>query len=602
MKKIISAQLQTLPQAPGVYRFFNEEAELLYVGKAKNLKKRVGSYFQKTHTDLKTNILCEQVAHIEITVTHTEKEALLLEDQLIKTKQPRYNMLLKDDKTYPFVMLSHHQFPRLAGIRAKTLKEGDYYGPYPSMHAVRETIELLQKTFKLRTCENGFFKNRSRPCLLHQIERCTAPCVGLISEADYHESIVAVRLFLTAKSQELLKSLGVKMDQAAEALDFEKAAVLRDQIKSLRQLQEGQVVHTQLNANVDVISVAEENACFCVDILEIRGGRVLGDKTFFVMPKISETPESILQDFVEHYYFAGTVSQVPQELVLSHSIEFDEDLALFFKTAFGRAPKLNLNPGTIRKKWLDLSLLNAREALARYILEAGQVKHRLALLAQHLGQAIRHIECFDISHTQGEETVASCVVFDENGLNKKAYRRFNMVGIKPGDDYAAMRQVLQRRLSRLQKENQALPNLLLIDGGKGQLKQAIEVLQELNIENIQLIGVAKGPERKAGAEELWLPHQKLPIHLDPHDPAFHLIQQIRDEAHRFAITGHRKRRDAKRSSSNLETIPGIGAKRRSALLKFFGGWQEIKKANVDELQKAPSISPKLAEQIFAYFH
>ncbi len=607
MKANIISQLKNLPDSPGVYRFFAEAGEILYIGKAKSLKRRVSSYFQKEHKDIKTATLVPQIVHFEVTVTRNEKEAFILEDQLIKANLPRYNVLLKDDKTYPFVMLSAHQFPRLSGTRSKNFKEGDYFGPYPSMYAVRETIELLQKTFRLRSCENAVFNNRSRPCLLYQIKRCSGPCVKLINQEDYAKDVASVRLFLQGKSHGIVKVLAQKMDEAANSLDFENAARIRDQIKNLRELQEGQIVHTQLNIDCDIIAVAQDAQFYCVDVLEVRAGRILGDRTFYFKAADFESHGSILQGFVEQYYFTGK-AKAPIELVLSHEIDFNEDLASFFAAEFGRVSKINSRPRGVRQKWLHLALLNAQESLLRHVVEESQIHQRLDLLKQRLKlpNSIKRIECFDISHTQGEETIGSCVVFDEAGINKKLYRRFNITGIEPGDDYAAMRQVLMRRMSRLLAKNN-LPDLLIIDGGKGQLKQAIEVLAELEIPisptqgGVQLLSVAKGPERKAGDEDLWLPGQMIPLRLDLHDPAFHLIQQIRDEAHRFAITGHRKRRDIKRSSSLLEDIPGIGAKRRSAILKFFGGWQGVKSASVEELQKVAGVSPKLAQAIHTYF-
>lgn len=605
----INTLLKNLPNSPGIYRFFGEKEEVLYIGKAKNLKRRVSSYFQKIHKDIKTETLVPQIQRFEVTLTHSEKEAFLLEDQLIKTFQPRYNILLKDDKTYPFVTLSPGPFPRIAGIRSKTFKPGDVFGPYPSMFAVRNTIELLQKTFKLRTCEDAVFKNRTRPCLLYQIKRCTGPCVGLINQEDYAKDVESVRLFLRGKNQDILKHLTQEMDAAAERMEFETAARLRDQIKTLRELLEGQVVNTQVQSDIDVIAVSLDSGIYCIDLMEVRGGRILGNRVFYFDAQAWDTFETILQGFVEQYYFARGKMSFPDEIVVDHPIEMDEDLAGFFQAEFGRVPKINTNSRGVRQKWLGLALLNAKESLARHVLEEGRVQHRLAELQERLEltEPIKRIECFDISHTQGEETIGSCVVFDETGINKKQYRRFYITDIQKGDDYAAMRQVLMRRLKRLKEEGENYPDIMLIDGGKGQLKQAIEVMQELNIPldpsqaGIQLVGVAKGVERKSGTEELWLPNRLSPIHLDPHDPAFHVIQQIRDEAHRFAITGHRKRRDVKRSSSLLEDIPGIGAKRRSAILKFFGGWQEVRNATYDELCKVPGVSPKLAQAICTYF-
>lgn len=609
MKENIQPFLKALPDAPGIYRFFDDADKILYIGKAKNLKRRVSSYFQKTHRDIKTEVLLSQVRRFEVTMTRNEKEALILEDQLIKAHLPRYNVLLKDDKTYPFIALGQGAFPKIAGIRLRTVKRGDFFGPYPSMFVVRQTLELLQKIFKLRSCEDSVFRNRTRPCLLYQIKRCSGPCVGLITEEEYAKDVDNVRLFLRGKNQEIVKELTDKMDEASARLDFESAVRFRDQVKMLREMQENQIVSTQVDSNIDVIAVSEESGLYCIDVMEIRGGRILGDRNFYFAGQEWETLETILQGFIEQYYFSGKKMIFPDELVLSHAIEMDEDLAAFFKAEFNKVPKINLNPRAVRQQWLGLAKLNSREALTRHLLEQGRVQHRLNLLQERLelAQPIHRIECFDISHTQGEETIGSCVVFDETGINKKAYRRFYITGIQKGDDYAAMRQVLLRRLKRLKDEGGNFPELMLIDGGKGQLKQAVEVLRELQIPlspdemGIALVGVAKGPERKAGAEELWRPDQALPLILDPHDPAFHLIQKIRDEAHRFAITGHRKRRDVKRSSSLLEDIPGIGARRRSAILKFFGGWQEVKNASRDELLKVPGISPKLADEILQYF-
>lgn len=609
MTEHLHSQLKSLPDAPGIYRFFDANDKIIYIGKAKNLKRRVSGYFQKTRHDIKTEALLQHIIRFEVTMTRNEKEALILEDQLIKAYLPRYNILLKDDKTYPFIMLGKTEFPKIGGVRSRTMKEGDFFGPYPSMFVVRQTIELLQKVFKLRSCEETVFKNRTRPCLLYQIKRCSGPCVGLIDQESYRKDIENARLFLKGKSPDIVKTLSAKMDEASEKLDFEAAARFRDQMKMLRELQEGQIVSTQLKTDVDVIAVAIEGGLYCVDVMEIRSGRILGDRNFYFAAKEWETSGSIMQGFVEQYYFAGKKMSFPDEVLLSHPIDFDEDLAAFFKAEWGKVPKVNIKPRGVRQQWLDLALLNARESLSRHVLEEGRIKDRLILLQERLNlqNSIKRIECFDISHTQGEETVGSCVVFDETGINKKAYRRFYVTGIQKGDDYAAMRQVLMRRLKRLKDEGSDFPDLLLIDGGKGQLKQAIDVLNELRIPvipaeaGIQLVGVAKGPARKSGTEELWLPGRALPIHLDPHDPAFHLIQKVRDEAHRFAISGHRKRRDAKRSSSLLEDIPGIGAKRRSAILRFFGGWQEVKNASFEELCKVPGVSPKLAKSIIDYF-
>jgi excinuclease ABC subunit C len=575
--------LKTTPHLPGVYTMKDEVGVIIYVGKAKNLQKRLSSYFQKNHPDLKTRTLVTHIQSIDLIITATEKEALLLENNLIKHHKPRYNILFKDDKTYPFVVLTtHKQFPRLEGVRARVLKQGQYFGPYPSMLAVRDTITLLQKIFKIRSCEDAVFHNRTRPCLLYQIKRCSGPCVNLIDEAAYARDVSHVRLFLEGKSQEVFKNLIAQMDQAAVNLQFEQAAILRDQIKTLRSLQESQFVDTRGHDHLDVIAVAQEGQVYCIQVLQIRDGRVLGSRDEYAKGQAWDDEISILSSFLEHFYG----SEPHPQLVTRQAITWGEEHEAT-QQARGK-----------RKRWLDLCQLNARESVLRHILEEGQIQSRLEALRQRLNFAepLSRIECFDISHTQGEETMASCVVCDAAGMNKKSYRRFKIEGITPGDDYAAMRQVILRRLKRLQEESAAMPDLLIIDGGKGQLKQAVEVLVELGLK-IRLIGVAKGPERQSGTEELWQPGQLQPLILDPHDEAFLLIQHIRDEAHRFAIAGHRGRREKKRAQSNLDHLPGIGPKRRAAILKHFGGWQEVKAAGVDELTKVPGISPKLAAEI-----
>jgi excinuclease ABC subunit C len=575
--------LKTAPDLPGVYMMKDAAALIIYIGKAKHLKKRLSSYFQKQHADLKTLTLVSHIQSIELIVTATEKEALLLESNLIKHHKPRYNILFKDDKTYPFVVLTQHKkFPRLERVRARVLKQGQYFGPYPSMLAVRETLTLLQKIFKIRTCEDSVFQNRTRACLLYQIKRCSGPCVNLISQDAYAQDVENVRLFLEGKSQAVFKNLIANMDQAAADLQFEQAVILRDQIKTLRGLQESQFVDTRGNENLDVIAVAQEAQIYCIQVLQIRDGRVLGSRDEYAKGQSWDDEASILLSYLEHFYTEETHPQ----LVTRQAI------------AWGEEGEVTQEARGKRKRWLELCQLNARESVLRHVLEEGQISSRLEALRQRLNfaQPLARIECFDISHTQGEETMASCVVYDASGMNKKAYRRFKIEGITPGDDYAAMRQVLMRRLKRLQEEAAMMPDLLIIDGGKGQLKQAIEVLAELGL-NIQLIGVAKGPERQSGTEEIWQPNIKTPLILDPHDEAFLLIQHIRDEAHRFAIAGHRGRREKKRGQSLLDDLPGIGPKRRSAILKHFGGWQEVKNASVDELAKVPGISPKLAAEI-----
>ena len=602
MESALKTLLKNLPEVPGVYRMLDAGHNILYVGKAKNLKKRVNSYFNREAPDSKTRMLVSKIVHIDITLTPSEKEALLLENNLIKKLRPPYNILFRDDKSYPYVMLSEHkQFPRLTGLRSKNLKGGRYFGPYPSMFSLKETLNLLHKVFKLRSCSDPFFAHRSRPCLEYQIKRCSAPCVGLISSEAYQKEVQLVQAFLQGKSQTILHELSNKMEEEARLLHFEEAARLRDQLKQLRQLQEHQIINTKSALDADVIAVVQEGRQFCLSLLYIHNGNVLGEKSYFPEALELDTPQSILAAFLEQYYFFGfgASNRLPKEIISGQKVVLLPEVEELFVSEYGRMPKLILQAKGLKKKWLEMAYVNARNALTRHLLLDEHMHERFQCLQERLSlaKAMTRIECFDISHTMGEAIVASCVVFDQNGANKKAYRRFNIEHITPGDDYAAMHQVLTRRFKRLQGDEESLPEVVLIDGGKGQLAEAIKVLQELGIQGVQLIGVAKGPERKAGNELLWLPGINEPLRLDPHDPAFLLIQQVRNEAHRFAITGHRKQRAKKRQGSVLDAIPGIGTKRRQAILKYFGGWQEVAKATKDELIKVPGISPGLADVI-----
>lgn len=602
MTDLLKNLLNNLPNAPGVYRMLAEDKRILYVGKAKNLKKRVGSYFNRDAPDAKTRHLVTRIHDIEITLTPTEKEALILENNLIKKIQPPYNILFRDDKSYPYLLLTQHkQFPRLAGVRTKSLKNGEYFGPYPSMHSLKDTMNLMHRVFKLRSCSDTYFNNRTRPCLEYQIKRCSAPCVGFIEVTRYQEDVAHVRDFLKGKSQAILHELGNKMEEEAHLLHFEEAARLRDQLKNLRELQERQIINTTTELDADVIAVAREHLHFCVQVLYVRSGNILGQRVYFVEGQEFDNSESILAAFIEHYYFTGFgENSRPQEVIVEEPLHLSQDLLDLFKAEHGRVPKFMVKPTGLKKRWLDMATVNARDSLSRQVMMDARITERLLALQQRLklNKIIERIECFDISHSMGEAIVASCVVFDERGANKKAYRRFNIEGITPGDDYAAMYQVLSRRFKRLKNEENPLPDLVLIDGGKGQLTQAIKVFNELDVQGVRLMGVAKGPERKAGKELLWLPERDEPLILDPHDPAFLLIQEVRNEAHRFAITGHRKQRAKKRQGSILDEIPGIGAKRRQAILKFFGGWQEVRRASVDELAKVPGVSRELAKIIY----
>ena len=597
----VSGFLRTLTTRPGVYRMLNAAGEVLYVGKARNLKNRVSSYFRQAGQAPKTRALMRQMARIEITVTNTEGEALLLENTLIKTHRPRYNVLLRDDKSYPYIYLSSEdRFPRLALHRGARRRRGRYFGPYPSAGAVRETLQLLQKTFRVRQCEDSFFNNRSRPCLQYQIKRCTAPCVGLIEPDGYAEDVRHTVLFLEGKSSALNDELAERMDTAAVALDYEAAAMYRDQIASINRVQERQYVSGE-SGDMDILACAMSAGMACVQVFFVRHGVNLGNKLFF--PRVPDgcDAEDVLSAFVTQYYLEHSV---PATLLTNLALQ---DAPLLQDVLGERAGhKVTLQHGVRGEKarWLALGVANAEQALAARLGSQAGMRQRLLMLQEslRLEETPQRMECFDISHTQGEGTVASCVVFDAEGPRKSDYRRFNIAGIGAGDDYAAMEQALLRRYTRLKTDEARLPDVLFIDGGKGQVNVACRVLEELQIEEILIVGVSKGPERRPGLETLHIPAQKRTLDLDAAAPALHLIQQIRDEAHRFAITGHRQRRARARNASPLETIPGIGPRRRQNLLKQFGGLQEVARAGVEDLHKVPGISRELAQQIYDTFH
>jgi excinuclease ABC subunit C len=593
--------LRTLTSRPGVYRMLDVHGEILYVGKARNLKKRVSSYFRKSGLPPKTQVLMQQMASIEITVTHTEAEALILENNLIKTHRPRYNVLLRDDKSYPFIYLSSEDdYPRLALHRGARRRKGRYFGPYPSAGAVRETLHLLQKTFRVRQCEDSFFKNRSRPCLQYQIKRCTAPCVGLIDVAAYAEDVRHTVLFLDGKSSALNEELAGKMEAAAERLDYEAAAVYRDQIASIGRVQERQYVSGE-SGDLDILACVVSAGVACVQVFFIRHGVNLGNKLFFPRIPGGSESEDVLSAFVAQYYLEHPV---PAKLLTNTPLE---DAALLAEVLSDRAGhKVTLQRGVRGEKarWLAMGVANAEQALAAHLGSQAGMQQRQRMLQEvlQLEEPLSRMECFDISHTQGEGTVASCVVFDAEGPRKSDYRRFNIKDVAPGDDYAAMEQALLRRYTRLKTEDARLPEVLFIDGGKGQVGVARRVLEELQIEETLIVGVSKGPERRPGLEILHIPAQDRSLDLDASSPALHLIQQIRDEAHRFAITGHRQRRAKTRKASPLEGIPGVGPRRRQQLLKQFGGLQEVARAGVEDLRKVPGISHTLAQQIYDTFH
>jgi len=592
--------LKNLPNLPGVYRMKNASGEVIYVGKAKDLKKRVSSYFNKNIPSPRTRMMVSQITGIETTVTHSEAEALLLENNLIKSFMPRYNVLFRDDKTYPYITLTGDEYPRLAFHRGTQRKGNDYFGPFPNAVAVRESIQLLQKVFKLRTCENTVFSNRTRPCLQYQIERCTAPCVDLISVEDYRRDVSHATMFLQGREQQVMDELGEKMMAAAEDQEYEMAAVYRDRMQSLRQVQAKQFVSDFAVNDADVIALAELMGEHCVNLVMIRGGRHLGDKSFFPKNAHGAELQDTMQAFLEQYY----VSQnMPPLIIVGVPIE-TEALEEVFTQQAGRKVKINSNAIGDKRVWLKMAETNADLALQQRAAQHSNQQARLNALreALDLSETTERIECFDISHTMGEATVASCVVFDKGQMQNSEYRRYNITGITPGDDYAAMRDALTRRYKKVAAGEGKLPDLVFIDGGKGQLGVAVEVMQEVGLPDILLVGIAKGEERKPGLEQMFFPNRDTPIGLKKDNPGLHLLQQIRDEAHRFAITGHRARRGKARMHSSLEDIEGIGAKRRKALLVRFGGLDGVKNASVDELAQVEGISQMLAEKIYQELH
>lgn len=601
-----SAFLKAVTSRPGVYRMLDAEGVVLYVGKARNLKKRLASYFRKTLDSSKTRALMAQVVDVQVTVTHTENEALLLENNLIKTLQPRYNILLRDDKSYPYIFLSTgDEFPRIAYHRGPKRAKGRYFGPYPDAGAVRESLNLLQKLFPVRQCEDTFFRNRTRPCLQYQIKRCTAPCVDFVTKEAYQEDVRHAVMFLEGRNHQVIDDLVRRMEAASEQLEYELAARYRDQIANLRRVQERQYVSNEAG-DLDVIACDILNGVACVQVFFIRGGRNLGNKTFYPRQTEQSTPADVLNAFIPQYYLAGhhAGNEMPKRIMVSH---LPEDAAWLEKTLgehAGYRISISSEVRGERRRWLDMAVNNVRIALKSFLSSRANILQRFEALQDllQLESIPQRVECFDISHTMGEATVASCVVFDVQGAAKSDYRRFNITDITPGDDYAAMHQALLRRYTRLKKGEGVIPDILLIDGGKGQLKQAEQVLEELQVEGVTLVAVAKGASRKPGQETLFLSGREHPFILDVDSPALHLIQQIRDEAHRFAITGHRQRRAQARTRSRLEDIPGLGPKRRQTLLKQFGGIQEVSRAGVEDLAKVDGISLQLAQRIYDVFH
>ncbi|HTJ55774.1 MAG TPA: excinuclease ABC subunit UvrC [Nitrosospira sp.] len=592
----------SLPSQPGVYRMLNVAGQVIYVGKAIDLRKRVSSYFQKNGLAPRTQLMVSQVAGIETTVTRSEAEALLLENNLIKSLTPRYNILFRDDKSYPYVILSGHRFPRLGFYRGPLDKKHHYFGPFPNAGMVRESIQLLQKVFRLRTCEDTVFSNRTRPCLLYQIQRCSGPCVDLIGEQAYQEDAKDAALFLQGKQTEVLQSITRKMREAAEAQEYERAALFRDQIQSLRQIREKQFVDSGNALDADVVACVAENnggGRICVNLAMVRGGRHLGDKSFFPQNAEGYDPPAAMEAFLAQHYLNRSA---PDLIIVGEKIQ-REVLQNLLTEQGGCKVVINANPIGNRRVWLNMATENARLALEQMLSRQASQEERLQALQHALDiPGLNRIECFDISHTLGEATVASCVVYDNFAMRNSEYRRYNISGIVPGDDYAAMRDVLSRRYQKIAESEGLLPDLILIDGGRGQVSAAHEVLVELGFNDANLLGVAKGEERKPGLEQLIFPGVEKPLQLAKDHPGLHLIQQIRDEAHRFAIFGHRAKLGKSRTSSSLEQIEGIGSKRRQGLLARFGGLKGVQKASVEELQQVDGISRALAERIYRELH
>ncbi len=577
-----------LPNLPGVYRMLGRSGEALYVGKARDLRKRVATYFQKQTPSPRIQMMVSQIASVEVTATRSEGEALLLENNLIKSLAPRYNILFRDDKSYPYLMVTGHPYPRLGFHRGAKDRRHRYFGPFPHAYAVRESIQLLQRVFRLRTCEDTVFENRSRPCLLHQIRRCTAPCTGKIGPAPYAEDVANAMLFLEGREDDVLKSLNEKMKTASDAQRYEEAAACRDQVRALSRVQERQYVESNRGVDADVVACATEGGIACVNLVMIRAGRHVGDRSFFPANAEGATPAEVIGAFLEQHYLE---QPLPALVVTSEPVELEN--ANIFIPSHGE-----------RRVWLDMAHKNAGLAIAQRVRDRATQEGRLQALREALGlpEGMQRVECFDVSHTMGEAMVASCVVYDRQQMQTSEYRRFNIRDVVPGDDYAAMRQVLARRYDRINAQGGRIPDLVLIDGGKGQVAAAKAVLVELGMNDVAIVGVAKGAGRKPGLEELIIESEARTLQLPPAHPGLHLIQAIRDEAHRFALLGHRARRGKARTTSMLNEIPGIGAKRRQALIEHFGGLRGVQAAAVDDIAKVEGISRPLAERIYRHLH
>lgn len=595
--------LKSLTDRPGVYQMYDQDQQILYVGKAKNLKNRVSSYFRsKTHTP-KTQVLVKRIASIEVTVTATEAEALILEQNLIKQQRPPYNVMLRDDKSYPYIFVSDQEWPRLGFHRGAKKKKGQYFGPFPNAQATRETLSMLQKVFKVRQCDDSFFKNRSRPCLQYQIERCSAPCVNLVEQGRYQQDLKHSIDLLKGDNEKLSRELIEQMNEAAEKLDYENAARLRDQVNGIRIIQADQAIEKG-KGNLDVVSATLEGDEGCVHMLYVRQGRIIGSRSFFPKVQLEQDSPELLETFLSQHYLTGPEARVPAELLVSASFDSREVLEEALYQHCKRKISIRKPQRGRGLEWLQIAGKAAEQNLIGRKASKQSYERRLNNLSEalKLDARLQRMECYDISHTQGNQTVGSCVVFDSQGPSKKDYRRFNIEGITGGDDYAAMEQVLRRRFTRLQKGEGMMPDIIVIDGGKGQLNKASEVLQDLAVKGVELLGVAKGSTRKSGWERFFLGDDSREIILEPTSPGFHLLQHIRDEAHRFAITGHKARRSKKFVESPLQEIPGIGDKRRKNLVEHFGGYKGIEGASVGDLSKVNGISKELAQTIYDYFH
>jgi excinuclease ABC subunit C len=598
-----TALLATLPGKPGVYQMFAGDGSLLYVGKAKNLRNRVRSYFSGRPQTARIQALVSRVASIEVTVTRTEAEALILEHNLIKQQAPFYNILLKDDKSYPYILVTEEDWPRVALHRGPRRAKGQYFGPYPNSQAAREALFLLQKVFNVRQCEDSFFRNRSRPCLQYQIKRCSGPCVGLVESSDYARDVERTQRFLRGENEELMQGLMRDMEEAANSRQYERAASYRDSIAQLRSIQAEQVIEVG-GGNIDIVAAAREGSAACVHMIFVRQGRIIGSRSYFPRDELASDASDLIADFVPHYYLSGMDRTPPAEILVAELPPNPGIIESALQQISRRRIRIRVPRRGRKRDWLSLAERTAQQNLSGRL--ASQLNQRMRMEA--LGSALGldrppgRIECFDISHHAGTQTVASCVVFTPEGPLKSDYRQFNIEGITGGDDYAAMRQVLERRYRRQQASESACPDLIIVDGGKGQLSQAVQILENLGLQQVVLIGVAKGATRKSGWERLFVGADAVELQLDSHSPAFHLIQSIRDEAHRFAVAGHTARKKKQATSSRLDQISGIGAKRKKALLQHFGGLQGIASASVNDLIKVEGISSRLAADIYAHFH